>query len=226
MIEERIDQKRGCGWRQAGGLYLVCKGEAVKCGKLPIPLTICPTCSGGIHFARSWTWVDGKALLGDRLCQALNPMYCAGCLLGPAIGRSGLLWIGEQFYKTTADWMKEAVEQGVSRRIPAVPRDFKPGRTVVLVAHKKAIKELCSICSGTGVDTTKPEGNSHCTACDRGVVYTPGIFSAFIPTAVEYVTKGDETDEQIEAFEKRGITPVKVVQDSGRHIVDPIRDTE
>jgi hypothetical protein len=202
MIEERIDQKRGCGWRKAGGLYLVCKGEAVKCGKLPIPLDICPTCSGGIHFARSWTWVDGKALLGDRLCQALNPIYCAGCLLGPSLGRAGLLWIGEKFYKTPNDWMREACFQGVSRRIPAVPRDFVLGKTVVLVAHIKAVKNF------------KPANCDDPTSKDE-YVYSPGIFSAFIPTAVEYITKGDETAEQIEAFEKRGVTPVHVVRGAG-----------
>src|SRR5262249_36934129 len=84
-----------------------------------------------------------------------------------------------------ADWTREAHAQGVSRRINAVPRDFEVGKTWVLVAHKKCIEN--------------PDGS-----------FTAGVFHAFKPVAVEYVVKGDETDEEIEALLKRGITPVVV----------------
>jgi hypothetical protein len=55
VIETRYDRKRGCGWRKPGGLYLCADGVGGVCGKLPIPLDICPTCHGGIKFCRSWT---------------------------------------------------------------------------------------------------------------------------------------------------------------------------
>lgn len=58
MIQTRYDQQRGCGWRTPGGLYLMAGGVAAPCGKLPLPLTTCPTCSAGVKFARGWTWVD------------------------------------------------------------------------------------------------------------------------------------------------------------------------
>ena len=234
MVETRIDSKRGCGWRQEGGLYLVSGGEAVACGKLPVPLTICPTCSGGIHFARSWTWVDGDALVATKICSGARNAECSGCLLasateskqGTSIGRAGLLWIGEKFYKTPADWMREAENLGVSRRIPAVPREFVLGKTVVLVAHLKAIKKRCEVCDGRGtvvlqplklIEGVEPEGPPRkidCTNenCEDGFVFSAGIFSAFVPSAVEYVTKGSETTEELEALVKRGITPIKVIR--------------
>lgn len=236
MVEERIDSKRGCGWRQPGGLYLVSGGEAVACGKLPVPLTICPTCSGGIHFARSWTWVDGDALVAAKICSGARHDECSGCLLasateskqGISIGRAGLLWIGESFYKTPADWMREAEKLGVSRRIPAVPREFVLGKTVVLVAHLKAIKRRCEVCDGRGTVVLRPPGLHEgddpqgprppwkigCTNenCEGGFVFSAGIFSAFVPSAIEYVTKGAETKEELEALVKRGITPIKVVR--------------
>ena len=36
--------------------------------------------------------------------------------------------------------------------------------------------------------------------------------TAFQPTAIEYVVKGDETEEELEALEARGIEPVKVIK--------------
>lgn len=228
MVEERIDSKRGCGWRQPGGLYLVSSGEGVDCGKLPVPLTICPTCSGGIHFARSWTWVDGDALVASKVCTfgTIFP-YCDKCILVKSLGRCGLLWIGEKFYETPADWTREAEKFGVSRRIPAVPREFVVGITIVLVAHRKAIKERCVVCDGRGTvvmpplrlndgedEPPGPPRKVQCPddRCEDGFVLTPGIFSAFIPTAVEYVTKGGETEEELEALVKRGLTPIKVIR--------------
>jgi hypothetical protein len=185
MIQIRHDSKRGCGFRKAGGLYLVSDGIGRPCGKLPIPLQICPTCGGGIHFCRSWTWVNGTALAAEKKCADEGSAYCEVCPLSQPIGRCGLLWIGEKFYATPADWTREANEQGVSRRIPAVPHGFEVGKTWVLVAHKKCI--------------ANPDGT-----------FSPGVFHAFQPTAVEYVVKGDETPDEIESLEKRGLTPVKV----------------
>ena len=79
---------------------------------------------------------------------------------------------------------------GVSRRISAVPREFKVGKTVVFVAHRKAI------------ETTR----------DGKTEYTPAIFQAFVPSRVEYVLKGKETPEELEALEKRGLTLVNVIK--------------
>jgi hypothetical protein len=94
---------------------------------------------------------------------------------------------------------------GISRRIANVPKGFRPNETVVLVAHIAAIDSLrlcdsedssaCEICNGTGRHRSK------------------GIFSAFIPTHVEYVVKGDETEEKLADLEKRGIIPVEVIQE-------------
>lgn len=58
-----------------------------------------------------------------------------------------------------------------------------------------------------------PDGDgtpeTECPTCE-GTGGLPGIFHAFRPTAIEYVTRGDETAEEIEALDKRGTTPVKV----------------
>jgi len=108
-----------------------------------------------------------------------------------------LLWIGSQFYKRPIDWTAEAIKQGVSRRISAVPKDFKVGETWVLVAHREAI----TIQEAVILDGER-----------RDAEYQAGIFHAFKPTAIEYVVKGDETEEELERLVKRGITPVQIAR--------------
>jgi hypothetical protein len=165
--------------------------------------------------------------------------------------RCGLIWIGEQHYKTPEAFTREAAAMGVSRRITAVPRDFEVGETWVLLGHRKAIEKACSECGdlplseaeierlseeaerGYDVDKLEPisdeqrarlrahvrEGveragpDPECPVCEgTGYEHVPGIVTAFRPTAIEYVVKGDETEEELEALEARGIEPVEVIR--------------
>lgn len=73
--------------------------------------------------------------------------------------------------------------QGVSRRLPgnSLPHGFVIGETWVMLAHRKGSENQ-----------------------------TPAIFHAFKPAAVEYIVTGQETDKELAALGKRGITPVIV----------------
>jgi len=185
MIQTRVDSKRGCGWRKPRGLYLVSEGLSKPCGKLPLKLDICPCCGNGIKPARGWTWINPSLLVEPDKCKSRG---CGVCPLGTKpVTEAGLIWIGEAHYKTPEAWMKEVKRLGVSRRIHRIPRGFKLGETWVFVAHRLAILK--------SFDSNE---------------YLSAIFHAFRPEAIEYVVEGNETDEEIEALEKRGITPVKV----------------
>lgn len=185
----RDEPDRGCGKRKQGGTYLMAEGLMVPCGRLPIPLSTCPTCSAGIKFARGWTWINPRGLVGGRSCAdgiALSSV-CPACPLG-ALNmpeKAGLLWIGHQFYKTPADFIKEAAQLGISRRVHAVPHGFNLGETWVFVAHKKALANA----DGT---------------------FTPAIFHAFRPERLEYVVKGTETEGELRQLEKRGLSLVQL----------------
>jgi hypothetical protein len=189
QIEEREEPQRGCGFRKQGGLYLVAPyGSSFTCGKLPVPLEICPTCSGGIKPSRGWTWVDADKLLAQKKCLA-GARHCEFCPVGAnTYGRAGLLWIGSKFYPTPEDFINEAIDQGISRRIPAVPKDFVLG-TTVLLAHREAI-----------VYTDESDF----------VVKIPAVFSLFTPKAVEYVVRDSDSDDVIQNYLERGITPVRI----------------
>jgi len=176
---------RGCGYRKKGGLYLMSGGSWIECGKIPIPLTVCPCCGQGFKFSRAWTWVQLEKIREMKKC-AKGDKCSDRCILKNGEGRAGLIWIGESHYKTTDVYMKEALRMGFSRRIKFVPRDFKIGETWVLLAHLRAVYDEESL-----------EGQ-------------PGIFTVFMPQRIEYVIRGDETEEELERIEKRGIELVDV----------------
>jgi len=199
-IRTVVEKKRGCGYRQPGGLYLRTDGIGRVCGALPIELIVCPTCHQGIKPARGWTWINIAALVDVRGCSRNDLVNrgparsteegCGDCPIADAgIQTAGLLWIGEKFYKTPGRFAQEANEMGISRRITMVPRGFKLGETWVALAHRKAIAPIRSLMEEE---------------------WKPGIFHIFRPQRLEYVVKDDDTDEKLERLEKRGISLVRV----------------
>ncbi len=206
-VQTRVESRRGCGFRKPGGTYLCSDGVMAACGRLPIPLTVCPTCHAGIKPARGWTWIDADAIAAQKSCTTkdTHPSYCHACPLNGKLGMAGLLWIGEKFYPRPEDFLKEAATMGVSRRLSQVPKGFEVGKTWVIVAHRKSNDTKCPDC--------RYKNDPYCACCDGvGFLYTPAVFHAFKPQRIEYVVKGDETDEEIERLLKRGITPVHVEQ--------------
>lgn len=191
-IHEVRERRRGCGFRRPG-FYLRSLGLGRDCGKLPIPLDVCPTCHGGIKPSRGWTWVNGAELVKDRICVTdANGNHCAGCVLATkstGLVRVGLLWIGEKYY-TPQSWLAECHEMGVSRRLPGIPKGFKIGETWVFAAHRKAVAHV-----EFGKNTT----------------YAPGIFHIFKPTEIEYVVGKKEGKKKLAKLVERGIKLVKVI---------------
>lgn len=196
---------RGCGYRQPGGLYLVCDGAGEDCPKLPIELRVCPTCGGGIKPTRGYTWIEPQPLVKPE--PHGTPEHSALCpLSGDAIERAGLIWIGGSFY-TPQSFAEEAGRMGISRRIPAVPREFEIGKTWVFLAHREAEWEPCPKCGDLSKGLAPPD----CEECGGdGRVPVPAIFYLFRPQRVEYVVSDEEEPEEIERMVKRGIRPVRV----------------
>jgi hypothetical protein len=131
--------------------------------------------------------------------------HCFTCPLGDGIQITNalLIWIGEQYYPTPDAFAAEANTQGISRRINVVPKGFVISETWVLLAHKKAIP-LPAV-----TDTNLP-GLFAGMSSEGEQQYQAGIFSVFKPDRIEIVVSGNEADEVIEDYLKRGLTPVLI----------------
>lgn len=187
----RFEDERGCGRRSPGRMYLVCDGVAESCGKLPIPLEICPCCGMGVKPSRAPQWLEQpERLWQDMACTA--DRKCGNCPLrdgfhtGPAL----LIWVGEKYYKNSQDFVRESAVMGISRYIKHVPKGFEIGKTWVLLAHRKSI-EIAPLFSA----------KAH---------WQQGIFSMFKPTRIEIIVKENTSDKKIEDYISRGLTPVLV----------------
>lgn len=203
-IIEKTEKQRGCGYRKPGGMYFVSSGSGMGCCKLPFPLHVCPTCSGGIKQSRGFTWVNSD-LFKVEGCTAGNASSMV-CPMNRHSHKVGLMWVGTKFYPTTTDFNNEAFGMGISKRIAQIPKDFKIGEDWIFLAHPRAITKKFNTEEMFDYLTNGGQGHQ-----DGDHIYTPGIFRAFQPTAIEYVVKGDETDEELDRLEKRGLTLVKVI---------------
>jgi hypothetical protein len=203
-----IEARRGCGYRKPSksgvGIYLMGTTLSRACGRLPVPLEVCPCCGSGIKPTRGWTWITPSQLLTqrqpldagatERTCQDVAPKVCRSCPAGQAIpeGRHGLLWVGEKFYRSAEEFLREAAQLGVSRKVSALPREFVLGETWVYLAHRTAVW-----------DPGAKEGR-------------PGIFSAFRPTRVDLVIEDEGAiPDRALALQKKlgdGARLVKVVR--------------
>jgi len=185
-IHTRIEPKRGCGYSKPGGIYLIGgAGPAALCCKLPYPLTVCPYCGEGIKQIRSFRWITSD--LFSDFC----PFGPGACVLAKRSERMGLLWVGKQFYKSVEEHNREEDILGISRHIPTIPYDLEPGKTWIALAHPRAL-------------------NSYDESTGQ-IEFFPGVFRVFLLSAIEYVVKGDETEEELKRMQNRGTDLINVI---------------
>lgn len=187
-----VEPKRGCGYRQEGGLYLVGGAIMEPCDRLPFPLEVCQCCGAGIKYTRGYTWITPYQLLGgnhgvDCVCfdeedaRGDCPVCFPGNIFGDD-GRAGLLWIGKQFY-TPQEFLDEGADLGISRRINSIPRGFEIGKTWIFFAHIQAVRQ-----------PAKLDSDNIFGGMEGALEDVPGIFSAFKPSRIERIVKQSEYD--------------------------------
>lgn len=204
-IKTVSEGRRGCGVRKPGGLYLRSDGAGVACGMLPIELTTCPCCGAGVEFSRTPQQIQAKLIQGPcsfgDACRNCGPKR-----LDPE-ATMGLIWIGQKFYPDPESFTREADQMGISRRIMHIPEWLVLGETWICLAMK-------ALPTGRYVKKLDNKGEVILNGHNEPVLVPElgrMIFRIFRPTRVEYVVKGDETEEELDAMEKRGITLVRVV---------------
>jgi len=206
-----VEAKRGCGFRKAGGLYLVSDGLSEPCERLPIPVVPCPCCGERIQQVRGFQWVAREyALKAAKPCDgnsAHTHRACAVC--SPDVmsqEKYGLIWVGEAFYPTMDDWAIEAGKLGVSKRVNAIPKGVEIGVTWVLVAHPKGIPNPAAK-AGTGLDEVSADD-----------AFLPAICSAFRVKRIELiVTPSMQKEKWVRDLVKQGVTLVEVPENDPDH---------
>jgi hypothetical protein len=230
-----VEARRGCGYRKVGGLYLVSSGQGVSCDRLPIRLDVCPVCSHGFKQSRGWTWVDLFGLVGGNhygldavrvsdvltgtIAECMDDAQCPLCHNVKQIGKAGLLWIGEKFYKTPGEFDREGEQLGFSRRVSAIPRGFKVGETWVMIAHSKTVADgfACEHCGWAGPFATQHNSDGTCTHFAERK-YVPGIFTLWRPSRIEKILKESQREsDEVKKLVEQGITPVFVPDDDPDH---------
>ena len=231
-----IEAKRGCGFRKIHGLYMVADGLSAACDRLPIEIGACPVCNSGLHFTRGMTQINARKLWGIHTpCQDPEEIKVQCTCCTPPEAPSYIMGVGVKFYPTPQDFILEGIAQGVSKRIAAIPKNFKLGETWIYLVHPHAvilktatvtakthhIFAKCKTCKGAGY--SKDAANKPCDDCngtgfdnskpqmlDTGR-YKPGVFASFKPQRIEkLIWQSEATEENLKDLEKRGITPVIV----------------
>ena len=215
------EERRGCGFRKVGGLYLFGEYISVPCDRLPYPLTTCPTCGAGIKFSRGFTKINPLGLFGphNNCRDKVRPCFVCDPTEEPAF----IMGVGSRYYETPGDFAKEAQRMGVSKRIPWIPKELKLGETVVYLAHSKAyvsnVKEAEILQLAMAVVSKEEKNHQPRLVGAKEFKYSLGIFSAFIPQRVEkLIWEHDATPEELEKLKKRGITPVTIKDGDLDHI--------
>ncbi|MBA7620566.1 hypothetical protein ES703_27918 [subsurface metagenome] len=216
-----IEAIRGCGYRKVNALYIVGEYISSPCDRLPLPLTTCPVCGGGIKVSRAFTEINPYRLWGDhedevRILPGEGnvPGYCSDTyrpchVCDPPDDVAFIMMVGEKYYSPES-FMEEAGKMGVSKKIPFIPKKLKLGETIVYLAHPKAclVKEapvLQHIMAMAGGNDNDQPRLLEAEKEDKAL----GIFCAFKPHRVEkLVWQSQANPEELEKLEHRGISPV------------------
>ena len=201
-----VEQKRGCGYRKVGGLYLVGSGVGEPCDRLPMAIIPCSTCGEEPRFHRAVSKINPLRIFGLHEEQE----SCADMMPGsydPICSPSDvayLMWVGKEY--TAMTFGMEARQMGISKRIHQIPKDFTLGFDWVWLAKLQLIPSEGK--------TLALDSN------ERG--YGAGIFSIFKPTAIEKIITQSQaaaagSNGEAEAWKEQGITPIVVPDDDPDH---------
>lgn len=213
-----VEQIRGCGWRKVNALYLV--GDYTfhdTCDRMPFPLTVCPVCGQGIKVSRGFTQINPYRLWGmHHGCKDLHrPCF----LCDPTDELAYIMMVGAGNYETPQEFVREAIAQGISKRIPFIPKELELGKTVVYLAHPKAceVREPVALQQAMAIVEEAQTNQPRLLETER-TEKKLGIFCAFVPKRVEkLIWESQATPEELEKLERRGITPIIVPDGDKEH---------
>jgi len=212
-----VEEHRGCGFRKVGGMYLCGEFISSPCDRMPFPLTTCPVCGQGIKVSRGFTQVNPYRLWGVH--QDCTDRFRPCFLCDPQDEPSYIMSVGEKYYKTPQDFVKEALAMGISKRIPFIPKGLELGKTAIYLAHPKAceVKESAVLQQAMSIVEEAQTKQPKLLEAER-IEKKLGIFCAFIPKRVEkLIWEKDATPEELGKLQHRGISPAIIPNGDADH---------
>jgi len=237
LYMDELEEERGCGYRRVGKLYVRGTAAFSECDRLPVLLTACPVCGGGIRFSRGWIKIMPRRLFGKHGKYELHCPICG----------TGMLYTG----RTKAECPRcgtivETAENvgctdGETCRVCHPPETayllwvgekFYTPESFIAEAMRLGIsKAVATIPSDLVVGETVVY-LAHRKAVKGRVVDDstldgykeqsfPGIFLSFVPTHFERIVKKSDFERNREEYEKemeRGIKIVVVPDDYERMV--------
>lgn len=208
-----VEARRGCGFRKVNALYLCGDYIPTECDRLPLKLEACPVCGAGVHFTRSMTSINPYKLFGEHSTRDTDCIDtvrpCHVC--DPPDATAYVMMVGVKHYPEPQDFAREALSMGVSKRIPFIPKNLELGKTILYLAHPRAV--TVTIPPDEQDDTGPPR---LLDAEKNGKAL--GIFLAFIPQRVEMpIWEKELTPKKRKELEKRGITPIPITDGDKDH---------
>jgi hypothetical protein len=127
-----VETIRRSGYRVVGGVYLT-SPTLYTC--YPQPLKRCPTCGEGPNLSRFLTSINPSDFFEER-CDRASCFMC-----NSRFNAEYLAVIGKHYYPTVTTFIEEAARLGVSKRVPFIPSGVVLHKTIIYLAHERALKE-------------------------------------------------------------------------------------
>lgn len=145
-----IASQRGCGFKQIGNSYLESNGFTMHCDRLNLNLDECNVCGRRFVHFRGIAKIDFEQLYGEHIIpdyvdRPNNPdkntcmcnQKCYICYPQKFDDYNYyLMYVGKKFY-TQGSFIQEAKAMGVSKAIAYLPKGFRLGKSIILLAMDK-----------------------------------------------------------------------------------------
>jgi hypothetical protein len=203
---ERVEAERINGYREPGELYLVGTLPNFRCCKGPVelPKNIVPK--------RGLLPVPAEFYLTTSNNSVECSAHCPAGLNYSEGNTAGMIWVPEKHYQSAAFFVHEARSNPIQVRIKRLHCGIVPGKSWVLLAHRKTIVDYSEGMNGY-VDE---KGNAHTT-----VRYRPGIFTMFRVDSIEYVLGNNEIEKasgvemtELQSLVAAGVKLIKVIREA------------
>jgi len=227
-----LEEERGCGYRRVGKLYVRGTAAFRECDRLPILLSSCPVCGGGIKFSRGWIKIKPRELFGSHGQYELHCPNCGGRMVEGIGGEAcctecGTIVETSEYVKCIDNACRLCRDPHETAYMLWVGEKFYTPESFIQEALRLGISKAVATIPKDLVVGETVVYLAHKKAV-KGLVVDkstlagyreeryPGVFATFVPTHFERLVKKSDFENNREKYmeeTKRGVKIVVVPDD-------------